>query len=341
MENILFNHPYLDNFISAKNYSGAAALLLEEQKKHWADLSKNYNSISNVEIKSFRFGGFTIRVQHNPGRFLSSSANVDSESIKERKCFLCSSNLYEDQKTILYKEDFLILVNPFPIFPEHFTIAHLNHIPQKISGWFGKMLSTSKDFLKYAVIYNGPECGASAPDHLHFQAGTKEFLSINDEFHSFKNKHASRGKYEDILTESDSLTVSGVDDGLRRYITIETLEIGIAEKVFDLFYDIYSKISASKEPMMNIISFYEQDFGWKILIFLRAKHRPSQYYKEGENKILLSPAAVDLGGVCILPLEKDFKRISKEIISEIFKEVSLGKEQFDFVKFELKKALNG
>ncbi len=334
MKNILFEHPDLDKLISVKDYSGAVKLLLEDQKKNWAALAKSYNSLNSAKVKSLQFPGFVIKAQNNPGRIKSTLAEVDKKSISERKCFLCPDNLYEEQKAIKYDEDFLILVNPFPIFQEHFTIPHKDHIPQRIKGSFLKMLSLSKDLSEYVIIYNGPECGASAPDHLHFQAGNKNFLPIYDEFHSLKNE------YGKVLSETDALTVTGIDDGLRKIISIETSKVTAAEKVFDLFYNIYSKISENKtEPLLNILSFYEKDYGWRILIFLREKHRPSYYFKEGRDKILLSPAAVDLGGICILPLEEDFEKITKGNVEDSFREVSLGKEQFEFVKAELKKSL--
>lgn len=331
----IFTHPDLNELISSGDYAAAAELLMEEQKKHWPLVSQNYELINKTDFKKIYFDGFIIKAQHNPGRLYSTSAKVDSESIKERKCFLCIPNLYKEQKALLYRKDLLFLVNPFPIFPKHFTISDKGHNPQRISGRFEKMLSVSRDINEYVVVYNGPQCGASAPDHFHFQAGSRNFLPIDDEFHSLKNE------YGEILTESDSLTVAGIDDGLRRFISIESVEIGVAEKIFDLFYNIYSKISTNDEPLMNIISSYEEESGWRILIFLRAKHRSSHYFRDDDRRILLSPAAVDIGGICILPLQRDFDGITKDIISEIFKEVRIGKEQFDYVKTELKNLING
>ncbi len=344
MDNIFLNHDNLNGLISLKDYSNASRLLLREQIKSWPELEKAYISYKTSQTKTFQFDGFVIKVQNNPGRITSSSAKVDEKSIKTRACFLCPANIYSKQKAIKYREDFLILVNPFPIFPEHFTIPHKDHIPQAIKESFAKMLLLSKDFSRDVIIYNGPACGASAPDHLHFQAGSKFFMPVDDGFHSLKNE------YGEILIENDSLVVTGIDDGLRKFISIEAKEISSAEKVFDIFYNFYSRLSRQSrvkpEPMLNIISFYEPrqaegkgEFGWRILIFLREKHRPSHYFREGENRILLSPAAVDFGGVCILPLERDFKKITKEDIFEIFREVSIGKEQFEYVKADLKKSL--
>lgn len=340
MNKILFNSNKLDEFISSHDYSGASRLLLKEQLKNWQELKGNYNSLKNVQIKSFQYEGFVIKVQHNPGRVKSSAAKVDEKSIKKRKCFLCPENLYREQRALQY-EDFLILVNPFPILPEHFTIPHKDHIPQTIKKWFGKMLLLSKDLQRDVIIYNGPKCGASAPDHLHFQAGTKFFMPLDNEFHSLKNE------YGELLVENDSLIVSGIDDGLRRFISIESPVMSLAEKVFNSLYKFYSKVSEEEtEPMMNILSLYEPadpegegNYGWRVLIFLREKHRPSFFYSEGEDNILWSPAAVDLGGMCITPLEKDFSKITKEKLTEGFNEITISKEKFSFIKSKLKDVL--
>lgn len=340
MDKILFNNGELNKLTDVNDYSQAARLLLKEQIKNWKALEVSYNSLKNVRIKSFQFEGYVVKIQHNSGRVKSSTAKVDDKSIKERKCFLCIDNLYDEQKALKH-EDFLILVNPFPILPEHYTIPHINHIPQSIKEWFGKMLLLSKDMQRDVIIYNGPKCGASAPDHLHFQAGTKFFMPLDDEFHSVKNE------YGEVIAENDSLAVSAIDDGLRRFIAIETPENALAEKVFDNLYDIYTRVSKDEpEPMMNILSLYEPEYtdsgekyGWRVSVFLREKHRPSFFFNEGEDKILWSPAAIDLGGMCILPFENDFNKITKEKIREGFKEITISAEKFSFIKMKLKEVL--
>ena len=341
MDNLFLHHNKLDELILNNDYSAAARILLREQLKVWPELEEAYNSVKNVRIKNFQFDGFVIKVQHNPRRLTSSSAKVDEESVKIRPCFLCEENLYSKQKAIKYKVDFLILVNPFPIFPEHFTIPHREHIPQSIKEWFGKMLFLSKDMPRDVVIYNGSRCGASAPDHLHFQAGSKFFMPIDDEFFSLKNE------YGEILFEDDELIVGGINDGLRKFISIEAKEIPVAESAFELFYNFYIKISdGTEEPMMNIISFYEpgknengKNYGWRILIFLREKHRPSFYYLQGKDNIIWSPASIDLGGLCITPLEKDFDALTEEKLSKGFNEITISSEKFSYLKAKIK-ALN-
>ncbi len=333
---ILFINEELRQFINKDDYGGAAKILLEHQKKNWKQLAEGYKSLESVQTKNFEFDDFKIKIQFNPGRIISSSAKVDEKSIKERKCFLCYENLPPEQKGILYGNEYLILVNPFPIFPEHFTLPNINHFPQRIHDVFFQLLSFSKSMEKhYTVFYNGPNCGASAPDHLHFQAGNKLFMPIDDEFESLKKK------YGQVLSEYNGFSSNAVDDGMRRFITLEGDDEEILIHSFNCFYEVYKILKKEEnEPMMNILSSYRAESGWRVIIFLRNKHRSSHYFAKDEKNILISPAAVDIGGVCITPLEKDFLKITKDNLIEIFREITIGKEYFDQIKAGLEKKLN-
>jgi len=333
LSKIITIDPDIRNYLNENNFADAAKTLLQKQKKNWRQLSEGYSSLEKIENKTFPFNGFKIEVQHNPGRIASSSAKVDSDSIKNRDCFLCEENLPEEQKGILYNNEFIILCNPFPIFPEHFTVSYIKHNPQEIKNSFSSLLLLARDLSKYyTVFYNGPKCGASAPDHLHFQAASKNFMPIDKEFDRLKKEHG------EILSGSKNLTAGIIDDGLRRFISFESNEIEALKNVFENFYEIYSEISTNKnEPMMNILAYYEKVSGWQIIIFLREKHRPSFYFDKGEDNFLWSPAAVDLGGICIIPLEKDFIKISKGIIITGFNEITISADKFSFIKNKLKK----
>jgi hypothetical protein len=328
LDKILIRNEEVERLVNNDDYSSAAKVFLSSQKTVWAKLADGYKSLESIKVKRFEFDGFTIKVQFNPGRIVSSSARVDQKSIKERKCFLCLENLPPEQRGILYKKNYLILVNPFPIFNEHFTLPSINHELQRIKGSFDSLLSFSKDLSKfYTVFYNGPKCGASAPDHLHFQSGEKYFMPMDREFEKIKNK------YGENLFKNDRINISAIDDGLRRFISMESLHKESLIKYFNNFYDfLEKKFHSEDEPMMNILSFYEEKNGWRILIFNREKHRSSHYFEEGEKNILISAASVDMGGVLITPLEKDFDKISSENIKEIFKEIILNKEKFEIVK---------
>ncbi len=319
------NDELIKNYLKDNNFSDAAKRLFELQYNDWPMLNAGYKSLKTVKSKSFQFNGYKIKAQFNAGRITSTSAKVDPKSISERKCFLCTENLPAEQKGILYNSKYFILCNPFPIFPTHFTLTRKEHTPQKISDTFSDMLDLSKDLSKYySVIYNGPRCGASAPDHLHFQAGNKFFMPIDDEFHQIKNE------YGKVIYENDDLSFYAVDDGIRKFVSIESLDKGLVVNSFNKFYQTYSKLmNEEQEPMLNLISFYEEDYGWRVIIFLRAKHRPAIFFAEDESKMLVSPAAIDLGGVCIFPREEDFNRITKEMIADIFKEVFVDAEKLD------------
>jgi Domain of unknown function (DUF4922) len=333
LQKILFKDKLARRHIEKEEYADAAKVLLRHQRLDWNLLKASYEALADQKIKEFEFDGFKVKVQFNPGRIHSTSAEVDEESINNRECFLCNENRPVEQKAIQYKKDYLIICNPYPILPEHFTISHINHTPQRIKKSFSEMLSLAKDLSKYYnVFYNGPECGASAPDHLHFQSGTKSFFPIEGELILLRNEFGT------TLSEDLALAVTGVDDGLRKFILIEGKKERDVQYAFDTFYKVYKMISAGNvEPMMNIVTTYIEKKGWKVILYMRSKHRPACYFKEGKEKILLSPASTDLSGICVTPREEDFDKITKDDIIKIFHEVSIGKEQFEFMKSGLER----
>ncbi|MDR3625854.1 MAG: DUF4922 domain-containing protein [Ignavibacteriaceae bacterium] len=331
----MFSDESITSLKNENDFGAAAKIFLEMQKRDWEQSIEGYYSLNRVQIKSFEFDGFKIKVQYNPDRLISSSANVDKDFIQKRKCFLCLENLLKGQKGFLYNKEYIILANPYPIFPEHFTIANINHFPQRISDIFYMMLSLSRSMSRYyTVFYNGPNCGASAPDHLHFQAGNKGFLPIDDDYNKLKEL------YGEILHEEYGFVCTAVDDGIRRFVAFEGEMEDSLIYAFNLFLGTYRSLQKTEdEPMMNILSSFEAGTGWRVIIFLREKHRPALYYSTGEDNILLSPAALDMGGVCITPREKDFTNITKDILAEILNEVCIGEELFGLLKSELKENL--
>lgn len=336
MNHRVYNESHIQQLISNNDFAEASKYLFELQCNDWKLCRDNYEQLKNVQIKKFQFDAFSIKAQFNPGRIVSTSAKVDPKSIQQRKCFLCEENLPAEQKGILYKDEYIILINPFPIFPIHFTLTNVQHQPQRIADTFPYLLDFSKDLSKYfTVIYNGPRCGASAPDHLHFQAGNKFFMPIDDEADLIANEFGS-----DVI-QSDNLTIQTVDDGLRKFLLIECNDKEILIQAFKSFYNAYSELmKENQEPLMNLISYCDVEFGWRVIVFLREKHRSHHYFEEGEKQILVSPAAIDLGGVCIFPKEKDFEKINKDLIREIFTEVFIDKSKLDELNFRLKKIFN-
>ena len=322
----------VESFINQNNFAEAAKYLFHSQLNSWDLLRKNYDAMKFIQVKSFWYDGFKINVQFNTERITSTAAKVDDESVSKRKCFLCSENLPEDQKGILPREKFILLCNPYPIFPQHFTVSSLKHEPQRIDYSFKEFLELTKLLSPdFSLVYNGPACGASAPDHLHFQAGTKLFIPIENDIQQLKND------YGIVIKEDDKINISAINDGLRRLIFIESKEKSKILNAFKKILTVYKNFSANTlEPMMNIICSHDREFGWNVIIFLRSKHRPECFYNEDPEKVMVSPAAIDLGGILITPREEDFVKIDKDFIRKILSEVSLSVESFSLLTEKLR-----
>ena len=296
--------------------SEQAKQLLTDQLSVWESARDNYKALEAVQVKELTVEGCTVKIQFNPARIVSSAAKVDTQSLKERKCFLCAENRPEVQEG-LPDGSYTWLINPFPIFPEHFTIPVNEHLPQLIEKRFGDMLRLAQAAEHYVLFYNGPKCGASAPDHAHFQAGNKGFLPLEKELKKYRRIP--------IRTEK-SARLSQVEDYICPFFLIEAESEETAEKLFVKLYNALELKEGEPEPMMNILTWYE-DGKWSSCIFPRAQHRPSCYFAEGDENIFLSPASVDMGGVFITPLEKDFRKIDAEHLEKILSEVCLDREK--------------
>lgn len=299
---------------------------LLEQNHTWKLSAENYRGLDRVEEKMFVINGFKIKVQFNPQRMRSSAAKVDQHSIAARKCFLCFDNRPPEQNSLDLGNDFLLLVNPFPIFQTHFTIPSIHHIPQRLISNLEAMFIISRQMEGYTLFYNGPECGASAPDHLHFQAGEAGFLPVESEF------EALRQSTESLLFQSDQLRIWAFDHYLRKMISFEIdnmLEgVNVIEKIFTCF----GKIQSEKiEPMVNLLCYFREG-KWMVHLFPRKLHRPTQFFDQSEHQLLISPASVDFGGVFITPRREDFDKITAADITDIFSQVSLDEESFRLLK---------
>jgi hypothetical protein len=267
--------------------------LFSSQREEWKLLDDNCNEMLNIEVRSLRWGNdVEVVLQYNPSRFISASAKIDDKSIKERKCFLCAENRPQVQKGIPFLDKYMILCNPYPILENHITIPLHSHVPQLMGKKMSDMLSLTEMLPNYIVFYNGPKCGASAPDHFHFQAGLKQ----------------------DILLSSEN--------SLRSCLRIESESKEDAEEIF---YDVYDFLKfqqpLEEEPMMNIISFMENS-KYIIHVFPRRLHRPWQFSAEGKAQLLVSPGALDMAGMFITPRKEDFDRIDRDDIEDIYSQVS-------------------
>jgi len=319
-----------DNELSAYGNTQDLALkaesLLKHQKDNWELVKKNFDALDDVKIKEYEFDDFHFTTQYNPSRIISSSAKVDKASIADRACFLCKENLPRVQKGINYKNKYLILCNPYPIFKQHLTIPHHEHIPQSIHDSFNDLLELSYDLRsKFFVFYNGPKCGASAPDHMHFQAGLKNSVPLEKFYRNFFDDKNS-------LINNDHTKTCIVIKKIFNYIFIQSKKTHQIHSIFKkILNQLKSYSNTPEEPLLNIISLYEED-RWNVFIFPRKKHRPRQYFLDGEEKLLISPASVDLAGLLITPREEDFDKLTNADIENIYRQVVYNEEKLMQIK---------
>ena len=295
------------------------------QMEQWELARNNFRNLYNVEQRSLSIDGNTLRVQFNPARIVSTGARIDKKSIAKRPCFLCRKNRPEEQMTKIIDKDFEILVNPYPILPVHFTIPMRSHQPQAILGCYSEIHRILTSWPELVVFYNGPKCGASAPDHCHFQAVCSGFLPIQTGWQRY-----SRNMTELYSTaEGDSISI------INEYPTPALLIRSHSQKAdAELFKVVYKALPhnpGDSEPMMNLVCWRTEDTFFTV-VFARGKHRPDCYPQpEGADEdasFMISPGALDMAGLIITPRKEDFDRLTAEKAIAILKEVSLDDARF-------------
>jgi len=297
--------------------------LYKDQFKHWPFLRTNYEGLLGVKTRTIQFKGYRIVIQYNPNRIISSAAKVDHQSIHARPCFLCEKNRPEEQQGIMYDKGYVLLINPYPVFGRHLTIPTVQHESQAIAGHFEIMLLLARDLEQYVLIYNGPQCGASAPDHFHFQAVKTKLLPVQNDFPGGVCL-VSHFKVNDIA-------VYTWKDYLRNIITLKGKDMPAMVHLFDRLYDIMNKNPDSAgEPMMNILASFVQG-NWVLHIYPRKKHRPVQFFEQGEKKILTSPGSIDLSGFFVMAREEDYYKITADDIADIYQQICSDAEDVQFI----------
>jgi hypothetical protein len=312
----LLNQKACTSFDKGESLSELCLKLLSEQKNAWKELREGYESLKNVRERDLNCTGFSVRLQYNAGRIKSSTAEVSKINTRERQCFLCLDHLPEGQRGILYRTDYLILGNPMPVFSSHFTVSHIDHRLQAIDEHVQTFLQLMSDFgPSWTVLYNGPKCGASAPNHFHFQVAPSGKMPIEKEIREEKRLSP--------IKQINKALLYRVGDLGREVIILEGDDPSAIEHVLKDFLKALKKVLITdEEPMMNIAGFYEAQ-RWRLVIFPRRKHRPEVFFKEGNARMVISPGVIDMGGLMITPVEKDFKGLDPAIVEDIYGEVSL------------------
>jgi hypothetical protein len=290
--------------------------LFQEQLRDWELAANKYDELNLVEWKVFTFNGFNIRAQYNPARIRSALAKLDPATLLNRPCFLC--NRPAEQKGIPYPPNYILLINPYPVFPLHLTIPDTRHIPQNISGRWEHFLNLAEDLPEFTLLYNGPLSGASAPDHIHFQAGEKGFLPIENDIKSFLGKK--------LLREEPKGKMFYMENYLRKCFVFESKHKEWLVAQAENFIQILQKqFNTTDEPMMNLISWKEGDT-WQLLFFPRKQHRPRQFFETGESQLRISPGVVDFGGVLVIPRQREYGLLDTALVVDLYSQLTITDE---------------
>jgi hypothetical protein len=294
----------------------------------WPLAAKNIAALDQVQSRSLVLSPTeTLTIQHNPERITSSTAKTDSQSIGRRPCFLCAGNRPAEQSGLPFKSSYEILVNPFPIFPRHLTIADRQHLPQRIHERVTDMLELARKLSDFVVFYNGPECGASAPDHFHFQAGQKGLMPVEKEWSHLKKQL--------IFSDAQVLVEASVHYS-RKCLVVEGRQLKTMVQWVDKIIGSLSALQNQEEPMLNLLADHVTDH-WRVYLFPRRAHRPRQFFSNGADQLLLSPASVDFGGLIVTAREEDFYKIEADLIQDIFDQVSLSDNSWQQLLKDLEK----
>lgn len=296
------------------------------QLEVWTDARHRFRDLKHVETRQF---SDQLKLQWNPARIVSTGAKIDKKTLGERPCFLCDKNRPKVQMSKQIDEKFHLLVNPFPILPVHFTIPARKHQPQLIYKNYGEMhrfISLHSDLM---VFYNGPKCGASAPDHLHFQAGTNGILPFQTNW-----QRLSRN-LTDIISLNDEEKISVVRDFIVPAFVIISKSAESDEVLFRRLYKAMPQRGDETEPMMNIISWRKGEEFISVVI-PREKHRPEAYFAEGDAQFVVSPGALDMSGLIITPREEDFRKLTEEKALSLLQECGVSEEKMNAIIAKLK-----
>ena len=296
------------------------------QLEVWTDARHRFRDLKHVETRQF---SDQLKLQWNPARIVSTGAKIDKKTLGERPCFLCDKNRPKEQMSKQIDEKFHLLVNPFPILPVHFTIPARKHQPQLIYKNYGEIhrfISLHSDLM---VFYNGPKCGASAPDHLHFQAGTNGILPLQTNW-----QRLSRN-LTDIISLNDEEKISVVRDFIVPAFVIISKSAESDEALFRRLYKAMPQRGDETEPMMNIISWRKGEEFISVVI-PREKHRPEAYFAEGDAQFVVSPGALDMSGLIITPREEDFRKLTEEKALSLLQECGVSEEKMNAIIAKLK-----
>lgn len=295
------------------------------QLEVWEAAAQRFRDLQNVQVRSLDDSD-EWRVQFNPARMVSTGASIDNKSIAERPCFLCAKNRPQEQMTKRVDRRYELLINPFPILPVHFTIPALQHQPQRILSNYVEMHRLLEQYPDLMVFYNGPRCGASAPDHMHFQAGTSGVLPLQQAWPRLSRE------LDVLFSLNTEEYIAQIRDYACPAFLIRSISPYGDEQLFRRLYQVMEK--QDDEPMMNIVA-WRNGTEYLSVVFPRRKHRPDCYYADGADKLMVSPGAIDMAGLVITPRKEDFERLTSARIQTILQEICITPEQVQQMRAKL------
>lgn len=295
-----------------------------DQISRWPLACDNFRALKNVRVREMEIGGLMVRLQFNPARMISSAAKLNKEDIARRRCFLCRENRPPEQ--IMMKFDgrkgkrYHILVNPYPIFPDHLVIAMNRHVDQSIRNRYVDMLDMARKYPGYIFFYNGPKSGASAPDHHHFQATPAGHVPL------ISDVDATLEDSMTFLTSTQDADLYHYDKFTTGIYVLRADTVKSAAKLFYRLLDCAEVPEGETEPMFNLYSYWK-DGEFRSVVIFRSRHRSHHYFSDGPDHLTMSPGCADMGGVFIVPVEEEYEKMSPELLSEMVKEVSITEEE--------------
>ena len=295
-----------------------------DQLSRWPLACDNFRALKNVRVRELNVGGLTVKLQFNPARMISSAAKLNKEDIAKRRCFLCRENRPPEQIMIKFDgrkgKKYHILVNPYPIFPDHLVIAKSKHVDQSILHRYVDMLDLAKKYSSYTFFYNGPKSGASAPDHHHFQAAPSGLIPLVEDVNRLDDQEL---QYVSSIQDARLYHYNKFTTGVF-FLRAETVKS--AAKLFYRLLDCADIPEGEKEPMFNLFSYWK-DGEFRSIVVFRSRHRSHHYFSDGPDHLTMSPGCADMGGVFIVPVEAEYEKMTEALLGEMVDEVSITKEE--------------
>lgn len=293
-----------------------------DQLSRWPLACDNFRALKNVRVREMNVGGLDVRLQFNPARMVSSAAKLNKEDIAKRKCFLCRANRPAEQAMLKFEgrkgKKYHILVNPYPIFPDHLVIASDKHTDQTIWNRYVDMLDLARKYQGFTFFYNGPRSGASAPDHQHFQAAPKGLIPLENDV-----ERGTALQWVASLQDAELFHYQKFTNGV---FVLKAETAKSAAKLFYRLLDCAEVTEGENEPMFNLFAYY-RDGEFRTIVVFRSRHRSHHYFSDGPDHLTMSPGCADMGGMFIVPVEAEFEKLTPGLLQEMISEVSVTDEE--------------